>query len=130
MYLPRSAVIPTGNSTEPLEPFELGTPALWEGRCLSQSSLFRAAEARLRLKAGRTEKITERPFVSFCPYPQRRTRQVRLCAPWSEWATKCGKSSHSCPKHCCSGIELSRRDRERFPLRSRVLVRFPQTCCS
>jgi hypothetical protein len=32
MFLPWSAVIPTCNSTERLEPFELRTPAVWECR--------------------------------------------------------------------------------------------------
>jgi hypothetical protein len=98
--------------------------------CSSQSSLLKATEARSRLKAGGTGKITVRPLASFCPFPQRITPPAMVRPPRIEWATKCGRLYRSCLRHCCSGIELSRRGRERSLSQSRVRVRSPQICCS
>jgi signal transduction histidine kinase len=85
---------------------------------------------RIEIESRQNGEDHVRPFASFCPYPQRMTPPARVRVPRTEWATKCGRSSRSCLKHCYSGIESSRRGRERSLSRSRVLARFPQICCS
>ncbi len=72
---------------------QLAAPWAQASACSWRSSLFKATEAGLRLKAGRTGKITARQFASFFPCLQRMTRLARTRAPWIKWLAKCGRSS-------------------------------------
>jgi signal transduction histidine kinase len=66
----------------------------------------------------------------FLPVAQRMIPPAMVRPRRIEWATKCGRSFRSCLQHRYSGIEFSRRGRERSLLRSRTRVRSPQIYCS